>query len=196
MWAAFILRACRTPPASYATWTRADHQAPRWRLRECQRPPRPSSKAPSKIDQSIDVLDLTGIAHVPPVRTLRQFVTQVRHGDVRTTTTNSGLPDPEGSIGVSFFSKLVSGWTNARKPPSVTSTEHTGLDLKYLKEVWMVARIRINLAEIAGWPLRRASWQDFWRAGRSAAVSTVAAFVQLFGLTATCSQMPPASSLW
>ena len=32
---------------------------------------------------SIDVLDLTGIAHVPPVRTLRQFVTQVRHGDVR-----------------------------------------------------------------------------------------------------------------
>jgi hypothetical protein len=28
--------------------------------------------------------DLTGIAHVPPVRTLRRFVTQVRHGDDRT----------------------------------------------------------------------------------------------------------------
>jgi hypothetical protein len=36
-----------------------------------------------KIRQSIDVLDLTGIAHVSPVRTLRQLVTQVRHGDVR-----------------------------------------------------------------------------------------------------------------
>jgi hypothetical protein len=33
--------------------------------------------------QSIDVLDLTRIAHVPPVRTLRQFVTQARHRNVR-----------------------------------------------------------------------------------------------------------------
>jgi hypothetical protein len=75
-------------------------------------------------------VDLTGIAHVPPMRALRQFVTQVRHGDVRTTTTNSGLPDPECSIGVSFFGKLVSGWTNARMPPSVTSSEGTGLRIK------------------------------------------------------------------
>ena len=37
-----------------------------------------------KLRQSIDVFDLTGTAHVPPMRTLRQFVTQVRHGDVRT----------------------------------------------------------------------------------------------------------------
>src|SRR6516225_7653647 len=35
-----------------------------------------------KLRQSIDVFDLTGIAHIPPMRTLRQFVTQVRHGDV------------------------------------------------------------------------------------------------------------------
>jgi hypothetical protein len=41
----------------------------------------PTSKAPSKIRQSINVLDLARIAHVPPMRTLRQFVTQVRHGD-------------------------------------------------------------------------------------------------------------------
>jgi site-specific recombinase XerD len=52
--------------------------------------------------------------------------------------------------------------------------------------LWMAARIRINLAEDVGWPLRRASWQDFWRAGRSAAVSTAAAFLQLFSLTAFC----------
>jgi hypothetical protein len=37
-----------------------------------------------KIHQSIDVLDLTWIAHAPPVRTLRQFMTQVGHGYVRT----------------------------------------------------------------------------------------------------------------
>jgi hypothetical protein len=37
-----------------------------------------------KLRQSIDVLDLARIAHVPTMRTLRQFVTQVRHGDVRT----------------------------------------------------------------------------------------------------------------
>jgi hypothetical protein len=37
-----------------------------------------------KDPQSINVLDLTRIAHVPPVRTLRQFVTQVRHCNVRT----------------------------------------------------------------------------------------------------------------
>jgi len=44
--------------------------------------------------------------------------------------TISGLPDPECSIGVSFFGKLVSGWTNARMPPSVTSNEGTGLRIK------------------------------------------------------------------
>jgi hypothetical protein len=37
-----------------------------------------------KIRQSINVLDLTGIAHIPPVRTWRKFVTQVRHRNVRT----------------------------------------------------------------------------------------------------------------
>src|SRR5262249_43739055 len=52
--------------------------------------------------------------------------------------------------------------------------------------MWMAARIRINLAEDAGWPLRRANRQDFWRAGQSAAVSTAAAFLQLFSLTAFC----------
>src|SRR6516165_8216259 len=40
-----------------------------------------------KLRQSIDVLDLTGIAHVPTMRALRQFVTQVRHRNV-------GLPTP------------------------------------------------------------------------------------------------------
>ena len=54
------------------------------------------------------------------------------------------------------------------------------------RRVWMAARIRINLAEDAGWPLRRANRQDFWRAGQSAAVSTAAAFLQLFSLTAFC----------
>jgi hypothetical protein len=42
-----------------------------------------SNLSAKKLRQSIDVLDLAGIAHVPPVRTLRQFVTQVRHGNVR-----------------------------------------------------------------------------------------------------------------
>jgi hypothetical protein len=37
-----------------------------------------------KLRQSIGVLDLTGIAHVPPMRALRQFVTQIRHRNVRT----------------------------------------------------------------------------------------------------------------
>jgi hypothetical protein len=37
-----------------------------------------------KLPQSIDVFDLTGIAHVPTMPTLRQFVTQVRHCNVRT----------------------------------------------------------------------------------------------------------------
>ena len=47
-----------------------------------------------------------------------------------TPTTNSRLPDPECSIGVSFFGELVSGWTNARMPPSVTSNEGTGPRIK------------------------------------------------------------------
>ena len=54
------------------------------------------------------------------------------------------------------------------------------------RHLWMAARIRINLAEDAGWPLRRANRQDFWRAGQSAAVSTAGAFLQLFSLTAFC----------
>jgi hypothetical protein len=37
-----------------------------------------------KIRQSIDVFDLTGIAHVPPMRALGQFATQVRHRNVWT----------------------------------------------------------------------------------------------------------------
>jgi hypothetical protein len=37
-----------------------------------------------KIRQSMNVLDLTGITHIPTVRTLRQFVTHVRHRNVRT----------------------------------------------------------------------------------------------------------------
>ena len=44
----------------------------------------PAIRGSPKMRKSIDILDLTGIAHVPPVRTLRQFVTRVRHGDVRT----------------------------------------------------------------------------------------------------------------
>jgi hypothetical protein len=37
-----------------------------------------------EIGQSINGLDLTRIAHVPPMRALRQFVTQIRHRNVRT----------------------------------------------------------------------------------------------------------------
>jgi hypothetical protein len=40
---------------------------------------------------SINVLNLTGIAHVPPMRALRQFVTQVRHGDVRPISLNQAV---------------------------------------------------------------------------------------------------------
>jgi hypothetical protein len=37
-----------------------------------------------KVRQSIDVIDLTGIAHVPPMRALGQLMAQVRHRNVRT----------------------------------------------------------------------------------------------------------------
>jgi hypothetical protein len=46
-----------------------------------------------KIRQSIDVLDLTGIAHVPPMWALCQFVTQVRHRNVGTILLKQAL-DP------------------------------------------------------------------------------------------------------
>jgi hypothetical protein len=36
----------------------------------------------SKIRQPIHILDLAGIAHITAMRTLREFVTQIWHGDV------------------------------------------------------------------------------------------------------------------
>jgi hypothetical protein len=61
--------------------------------------------------------------------------TKSRHGDGDpndpfSRTINPRLPDPECSIGVSFFGKLVSGWTNAGMPRSVTSNEGTGLRIE------------------------------------------------------------------
>jgi hypothetical protein len=49
------------------------------------------------IRQSINVLDLTRIANVLPVRTLRQFVTQIRHGDVRAVPVDQPV-DPKPAL--------------------------------------------------------------------------------------------------
>ena len=55
-----------------------------------------------KLRQSINVLNLTGIAHVPTVRALRKFMPQVRHRNVRTIllkqALTSILPSPDALV--------------------------------------------------------------------------------------------------
>jgi hypothetical protein len=52
----------------------------------------------SKIRQPINVLDLTGIAHVPTVRTLRQFVTQVKRNHERLKRDHDSIRDDHDSL--------------------------------------------------------------------------------------------------
>src|SRR5215831_20037798 len=90
-------------------------KAPKRRVsRRASQPAGPASKAPSKeICQSINVLNLTGIAHVSPVRTLRQFMTQVRHGDVRAVllkqAVNPVLPSPAALVAHELSIGIQSG---------------------------------------------------------------------------------------
>jgi hypothetical protein len=44
---------------------------------------KPLGQGISQIRKPIDVLNLTGIAHIPPVRALGKLMAQIRHGDVR-----------------------------------------------------------------------------------------------------------------